>query len=117
LEAHPDVVSRITTVWAAPDEALLLIESFLVQRERPKVPFRLAAFGDLQFLYLLARALRDEGGIPDVSVDLLLPIGSRTEPTVVLASPLKPQAMPELRDEPIDVELDFDTPTPPKSPS
>jgi hypothetical protein len=50
-------------------------------------------------------------------VDLLLPINSRNETTVVLASPLKGRASSDSRVERIDVELDFDAPTPPKAPS
>jgi hypothetical protein len=117
LDSHEDIVSRIAAVWATPDEALLLIESYLVHRERPKTPLRLAAFSDLQFLYLLARSLRDEGGTPDALVDLLLPIGSRTEATVVLAAPIKPPATSDSSEQRVDVELDFDALLPPKSPS
>ena len=117
LETHDDVVARITAVWPIPEEALPLIESFLVHRERSAAPLRLGALSELQFLYLLARSLRDEGGNLDASVDLLLPINSRNETTVVLASPLKGRASSDSRVERIDVELDFDAPTPPKAPS
>ena len=88
-----------------------------MHRERSAAPLRLGALSELQFLYLLARSLRDEGGNLDASVDLLLPINSRNETTVVLASPLKGRASSDSRVERIDVELDFDAPTPPKAPS
>ncbi len=99
---------QIESVWADPPEAMKLIESLLVSSDPAAVPLDLAALTDLQFLYLLARAVREFEDQPDQpsaesTVDLLLPLSHQDEHRSVVASVDSGFSTPS----DIDLELDF----------
>ena len=73
IEEHPIVVERLAAVWAHPLQAMELLESLLFQRADLAEPLGLRAYGDLLFLYSMARD-RAEHDLSGGEVDLLLPL-------------------------------------------
>ncbi len=103
LANHAELLQQIESVWADPGQAMSLIESVLVGSDPSAASFDLPTFGDLQFLYQLARCVRELDGPTQASVDLLLPLSSEDQAHSVLAtSRSTPSA--------IDLELDFSPP-------
>ncbi|MDO9315481.1 MAG: hypothetical protein Q7T97_13145 [Burkholderiaceae bacterium] len=91
IEDHPQVLRQIEAVWADPSEAMKLIESLLVSSDRSATLLDLSSLTDLQFLYLLARSVREVEDLAteDVSeptVDLLLPLSHRDHPRSVVGT-------------------------------
>lgn len=79
LEGHAQVIKQLGSVWPDPAAAMRLIESMLVDGDRTSPTFDLPTFGDLQFLYLLARSERDSAEPAASGVDLLLPLSQGVE--------------------------------------
>ncbi|MDL2337328.1 MAG: hypothetical protein QFE16_05755 [Pseudomonadota bacterium] len=86
IEDHAEVIEQIESAWADPANAMRLIESMLVDGDRPAASFDLSSFGDLQFLYLLARSLRELDVPAGATVDLLLPLSLTGESLAVVDS-------------------------------
>ncbi|MFM9914538.1 MAG: FimV family protein [Rhizobacter sp.] len=89
IEDHPQVMRQIESVWANPPEAMKLIESLLVSDDRSASLLDLASLTDLQFLYLLARSVREvedlaAQDVPEPTVDLLLPLSHLDDPRSVV---------------------------------
>ena len=108
LDAHPDVVKRLQTVWAVPVHASDLLETLLFRRDASRGTFDLPAFEELLFLYALARDLVDHERSPD-DVDVLLPLSSGEEASSIVRADATPAHGPP-QPQPVDVELDFDAP-------
>ncbi|HOX67902.1 MAG TPA: hypothetical protein PKV56_08535 [Burkholderiaceae bacterium] len=107
-DGQSPVMRQIESVWADPPEAMKLIESLLVSSDPAAAPLDLAALTDLQFLYLLARAVREFEDQPaqpsaESTVDLLLPLSHQDEHRSVVASVDSGFSTPS----DIDLELDF----------
>ncbi|GAP34587.1 hypothetical protein ISF6_5056 [Piscinibacter sakaiensis] len=80
LEDYPSIVERLQGLWARPVEAMAALSGWLFQRDPSAPTFDLPAYGDLLFLYSLARELADSEPPPD-GVDLLLPLDDGPGPT------------------------------------
>lgn len=73
LEDYPAVVARLQDLWPRPAEAMDALAGLLFQRDPGGETFDLGAYGELLFLYSLARE-RLESEPPPEGVDLLLPL-------------------------------------------
>lgn len=73
LEAYPAVIERLESVWPEPNQAMEALAGLLFQRDPASPTFDLPAYGELLFLYSLARE-RAEHEPPAEGVDLLLPL-------------------------------------------
>lgn len=73
LEDYPAVVERLQRLWPTPTPAMDALSALLFQREPLAQTFDLPAYGELLFLYSLARELA-ESEPPADGVDLLLPL-------------------------------------------
>lgn len=73
LEDYPAVVERLQTLWPEPTKAMDALSGLLFQRDLSAQTFDLPAYGELLFLYSLARE-RAEHEPPADGVDLLLPL-------------------------------------------
>ena len=75
LEDYPAVIERLQDLWRQPNAAMDALASLLFQRDLTAQTFDLPAYGELLFLYSLARELAElEPPSMDDGVDLLLPL-------------------------------------------
>jgi hypothetical protein len=79
LEDYPAVVERLQGLWPRPTEAMEALAGLLFQRDPNSPTFDLPAYGELLFLYSLARE-RAESEPPPEGVDLLLPLDDGPSP-------------------------------------
>ena len=123
---------QIESAWRGnPSSATELIQSVMASNEWAASPLDLPAMADLQFLYQLARSVRDESGdgpdepSADPLVDLLLPLSHSDESRSVVAAAIGSIWNPgegaagkgDSNASDIDLELDFLSPPPePKPP-
>ena len=120
IEEHAQVMGRLQAVWPEPSAAMQLLESLLFRRD-PSVPeFDLQAYGELLFLYSIARDLA-ERVVPHDEVDLLLPLDGDSPPVpslgfaLGLGAPTETAARSEAA-VPVDFNLDLlDAPIVPAS--
>ncbi len=103
LDAYGDAVKRIEGVWSEPQEAIRLLETLMVRGDPDAGVFDLAAIGDLESLYLLAKSLLAPEQSDANSVDLLLPL--ELDPSPPLDEPARQPAQTE--DSRIDFNLDL----------
>ena len=106
LDAYGDTVKRIESAWADPEEAMQLLETLMVRGDADSGVFDLAAIGDLESLYLLAKSLRVPAQPDGESVDLFLPL--ELEPAPPVGVPARQPALAE--DSRIDFNLDLAPP-------
>lgn len=113
LEGYPDVMGRLQKAWAAPSQAMDLLDAALFRRDAGPT-FDVPAYRELLFLYSLSRDLA-ERDTPADGVDLLLPLGDDDSAaatfTSVPATPAKPAADPEQAA--FTLDLDVSTGQPP----
>ena len=123
---------QIESAWRGnPSSATELIQSVMASNEWAASPLDLPAMADLQFLYQLARSVRDESGdgpvepSADPLVDLLLPLSHSDESRSVVAAAIGSIWNPgegaagkgDSNASDIDLELDFlSQPPEPKPP-
>ncbi len=103
LDAYSGVVKRIESVWTEPEEAMRLLETLMVRGDADSGVFDLAAIGDMESLYLLAKSLLVPVQHDADSVDLFLPL--ELDPGPPLEAPTQPSAQAE--DSTIDFTLDL----------
>ncbi|OYY62684.1 MAG: hypothetical protein B7Y51_08225 [Burkholderiales bacterium 28-67-8] len=103
LDAYSEAVKRIESAWAEPEEAMQLLETLMVRGDADSGVFDLAAIGDLESLYLLAKSLRVPVQLDVGSVDLLLPL--ELDPGPPVGAPVRPPAQAE--DSRIDFNLEL----------
>jgi hypothetical protein len=103
LDAYSGVVKRIESVWAEPEDAMRLLETLMVRGDADSEVFDLAAIGDMESLYLLAKSLLAPAQHDADSVDLLLPL--ELDPGAPLEAPT--QQSPQAEDSTIDFTLDL----------
>jgi hypothetical protein len=117
LEDYPQVMQRLQTLWRDPQSAMDELEALLFRRDEGDT-FDLPAYGELLFLYSLARD-RLEGPEPDSSVaavDILLPIGGPPpQPAVAMISTISLDAKPEA-ETPLALDLELPPEPPPPAP-
>jgi hypothetical protein len=106
LDAYGDTVKRIESAWADPEEAMQLLETLMVRGDADSGVFDLAAIGDLESLYLLAKSLRVPAQVEAESVDFFLPL--ELEPGPPVGVPARQPAQAE--DSRIDFNLDLAPP-------
>jgi len=113
LEGYPDVMGRLQKAWAAPSQAMDLLDAALFRRDAGPT-FDVPAYRELLFLYSMSRDLA-ERDTPADGVDLLLPLGDDDSAaatfTSVPATPAKPAADPEQAA--FTLDLDVSTGQPP----
>ena len=80
LEDYPSVVERLQDLWRQPTEAMDALASLLFQRDLTTQTFDLPAYGELLFLYSLARELAEQEPVSSDDVDLLLPLDEEPVP-------------------------------------
>ncbi len=75
LEAYPETVQRLQSLWAAPAKAMETLAAALFRRDVSDQTYDLPAYRELLFLYAIARDFQ-EHGVTDLGrdVDLLLPM-------------------------------------------
>jgi pilus assembly protein FimV len=73
LEDYPAEIERLQGVWPEPAKAMEVLSGLLFQRDLNAQTFDLPAYGELLFLYSLARERAEHEPPPD-GVDLLLPL-------------------------------------------
>lgn len=73
LEDYPAVIERLQGLWPEPTKAMDALAGLLFQRDLTAQTYDLPAYGELLFLYSLARE-RAEHEPPPGGVDLLLPL-------------------------------------------
>lgn len=73
LEDYPSVIERLQGLWPKPTQAMDALAGLLFQRDLTAQTFDLPAYGELLFLYSLARELAEHEPPAD-GVDLLLPL-------------------------------------------
>jgi pilus assembly protein FimV len=73
LEAYPEVLTRLQTVWLNPLDAMAELESLLFRREDGEM-FHLPAYRELLFLYSVVRDVFDHQDVRPDAVDVLLPL-------------------------------------------
>ena len=103
LDAYSGVVQRIESVWAEPEEAMRLLETLMVRGDADSGVFDLAAIGDMESLYLLAKSLLVPAQHDADSVDLFLPL--ELDPGAPRGAPTQQPAQAE--DSTIDFTLDL----------
>lgn len=91
LEGYPEVMARVQRAWDAPSHALALLDAAMFRRNAGPT-FDLPAYRDLLFLYGIARDLAEFDERPD-GVDLLLPLGMDSGPSMLTNLPPSPAAM------------------------
>lgn len=79
LEDYPAVVERLQSLWPEPTKAMEALSGLLFQRDLTAQTFDLPAYGELLFLYSLARERAEHEPPPD-GVDLLLPLDDGPSP-------------------------------------
>lgn len=79
LEDYPAVVERLQALWPEPTKAMEALSGLLFQRDLTAQTFDLPAYGELLFLYSLARERAEHEPPPD-GVDLLLPLDDGPSP-------------------------------------
>ena len=113
LEGYPVVMNRLQAAWPHPAKAMELLESLLFRRDSSDGTFDLPAYGELLFLYALARDLAEHEPGPG-AVDLLLPLNTAVdeEPDVesTVALPNLPLIHIDTDTPEVDVELDLGAP-------
>jgi hypothetical protein len=72
LEDYPETIERLQRHWGVPAEVMPVIEAALFRRQPGEPTFDLPAYGELLFLYTVARDLLDPRGAG--AIDLLLPL-------------------------------------------
>lgn len=104
IDDHAEAMSQIESVWNDPEASMRRVEAMLVRGDPAVASLDLTAWADLQFLYLLARSVREFAGPPGDTVDLLLPLahGASTAST--------PQRAPAGAQADVDLELDLQPP-------
>lgn len=117
LEDYPEVIVRLQAAWSQPQRAMEELESMLFRRDEGET-FDVPAYGEVLFLYSLARDLLDHPGrepVPGKDVDLLLPLGGGDASSTAAVSPMvstmsmEPSPMVE---KPISLDLDVSMPAP-----
>jgi hypothetical protein len=124
LEGYPEVLARVQRAWDAPSHALALLDAAMFRRNAGPT-FDLPAYRDLLFLYGIARDLAESDERPE-GVDLLLPLGLDSGPSMLTnlppspatshgtTLPLRPAPRPEPENaEPFTLDLDVSTDRPP----
>lgn len=75
LADYPETVERLQGLWSAPTRTMQVLEEALFRRDTAGPTYDLPAYGELLFLYAIARDLAERGdSSPSVDVDLLLPL-------------------------------------------
>ena len=114
LEDYSAVMGRLQAAWPEPLQAMGLLEALLFTRDSSDQAFDLPAFGELLFLYSQARDLAERQAERS-GVDLLLPLATSKEPSVVEAarhspSPVGAQAASASVATVERIDLNFDAP-------
>jgi hypothetical protein len=73
LEDYPAVIEHLQDLWREPTAAMDELAALLFQRDPTAQTFDLPAYGELLFLYSLAREVAEDPATSD-GVDLLLPL-------------------------------------------
>jgi pilus assembly protein FimV len=117
LETYPAVLIRLQVAWPKPSKAMELLESLLFRRDSSDGTFDLPAYGELLFLYALARDLA-EHDTEHGAVDLLLPLVSSADEDLGATRPvpLHPGIQVPSASVDLHLELDFDPPAPEAKP-
>ncbi|MES2228354.1 MAG: hypothetical protein V4540_11390 [Pseudomonadota bacterium] len=128
LADYPETVERLQGLWSAPTRTMQVLKEALFRRDTAGPTYDLPAYGELLFLYAIARDLAERGDpSPSVDVDLLLPLEhagtpspprggtldamARGEQTAALAPP-GTGGQPDT-DGPHFVDFNLDLPAPP----
>jgi hypothetical protein len=113
LEGYRVVMTRLEAAWPQPAKAMELLESLLFRRDSSDGTFDLPAYGELLFLYALARDLAERESGPG-AIDLLLPLNTVVEETAdaesTVAMPILPLIHIDTESPAVDVELDLGAP-------
>ena len=87
LQDYPPVIEQLQKQWATPGQAMETLAALLFQRDVSGQTFDLPAYGELLFLYSLARDLAEHEP-PVGGVDLLLPLEGEDQAKAGSAAPL-----------------------------
>jgi pilus assembly protein FimV len=109
LEDYPQVVARLQALWPDPQAAMDELEAMLFRRDEGET-FDVPAYSELLFLYTLERdhlERIDDRVAPEMSVDILLPMGSGPppQPAVPMLSTIPIDPHPEV-EKPLSVDFD-----------
>ncbi len=91
LEDYPAVVEQLQKQWPTPSRAMDTLASLLFQRDDAAQTYDLPAYGELLFLYSVARELA-ERELPSEGVDLLLPLDGRSDFPAAAVQPVSAAA-------------------------
>jgi pilus assembly protein FimV len=109
LEDYPQVIERLQALWPNPQAAMDELEALLFRRDEGET-FDVPAYSELLFLYTLERDHLERGddrSVPEMSVDILLPMGSGPppQPAVPMLSTIPIDPHPEV-EKPLSVDFD-----------
>jgi pilus assembly protein FimV len=107
LESYEPEFKRVVAAWSTPSQTVGLLQTLLYRRDASTEVFELPAYGELLFLYAVARDVLEHMTNPD-GVDLLLPLGKdHEEPPIMHYEVTRP---PESWMPKADIELDIKSP-------
>ena len=75
LEEYPQAMQELQAHWPQPLDAMAVLEAMLFRKNAAHELFDLPAYKDVLLMYAIARDLWQQGGSPQQSVDVLLPLG------------------------------------------
>ncbi|HEU5293615.1 MAG TPA: hypothetical protein VFU71_02385 [Burkholderiaceae bacterium] len=78
LDEYPIVMQRLVGRWREPLDAMAELEALMFRRDGGEL-FELPAYREVLFLYSMARDLLDHQGGPPTTIDVLLPLGDRSQ--------------------------------------
>jgi len=87
LDDYSGVLPRLQQVWPRPLDAMAELEALLFRKSRGEL-FDLPAYGEVLFLYALARDRLDHDVVDPHNVDLLLPLADGGEFSSTAPTPL-----------------------------
>jgi hypothetical protein len=78
LDEYPSVMQRLQARWPDMLDAMAELEALMFRRDGGEL-FELPAYREVLFLYSMARDLLDHQGGPTTAIDVLLPLGDRSQ--------------------------------------
>jgi pilus assembly protein FimV len=78
LDEYPGVMQRLVARWREPLDSMAELEALMFRRDGGEL-FELPAYREVLFLYSMARDLLDHQGGPPTAIDVLLPLGDRSQ--------------------------------------
>ena len=78
LDAYPQTVARLQSLWATPMSAMQALDNLLFRRQAAEETFDFPAYRELLFLYSIARELSGNVETDFGSIDLFLPLEGAT---------------------------------------